>query len=106
MCPVAVLGIYDGETPREAIREAVKYHTVYNNQFLDAVPYEDCPQDDRQEVCEYEQRETELWQPHDVGCIVCGAHPDKPMLARDAMWWTCPKHSPIRCEHFDEGVEL
>ncbi len=64
MCEEAVLGFFEGETEDAALEEARKFHTVYANQHLSAIPLAETTEED----CETAQ---ELSAYEDCYCPLC-----------------------------------
>jgi hypothetical protein len=64
----------------------------YNNQYLSAKPASRLTAEEKEELRSFEELEAqwnEILQPSQVGCLLCGKHPDRPMSQREAENYYC-----------------
>lgn len=88
----AIVGTIEATTQKAALAAFAADRPdvqVFSNQRLEAIPYSRLSAEDRQELEEAIRCDYTVLQPLQVGCILCGRHPDAPMPAHQAESWHC-----------------
>lgn len=90
MTPRALVAVVEDASADAAV--AACEVECYNNQHLEAKLASRLTAAEREELREWEREEvlwSEILQPEQVGCIVCGRHPSGPLTRREAENYYC-----------------